>query len=102
MVLALFPQLGSPFFTPFLDAASDLLSESGYCMTIGDLRGGRQKEQHYARALRDGRFAGAILFTGSIPRDGSDDEHCLPTGIPIVLACNEIAGRIRPAGFRCR
>src|SRR6187399_723433 len=53
MVLALIPRFGSPFFTPFLDAVSDLLSESGYCVTVGDLRGSRQKEQHFARALRD-------------------------------------------------
>ena len=60
-------------------------------MTVGDLRGSGKKEQHYARALRDGRFAGAILFTGRIPRDGSDDAR-LSFDIPIVLACNEISG----------
>ena len=91
MVLALVPHLNGSFFTPFLDAASDLLSESGYCMTIGDISGSGKKEQHYARALRDGRFAGAILFTGSIPRDRSDDAR-LSIDIPIVLACNEISG----------
>jgi LacI family repressor for deo operon, udp, cdd, tsx, nupC, and nupG len=60
-------------------------------VTVGDLRGSRQKEQHYARALRDGRFAGAILFTGSIPNeDGQSGQP--PPNVPIVLACNEIAG----------
>jgi LacI family repressor for deo operon, udp, cdd, tsx, nupC, and nupG len=90
MVLALIPRIGSPFFTPFLDAISDLLSESGYCVAVGDLRGSRQKEQHFARALRDGSFAGAILFTGSIPRE--DQAEGAPLDIPVVLACNEIAG----------
>lgn len=90
-ILALIPRLGSPFFTPFLDAATDLISESGYCITVGDLRGSRRKEEHYARGLRDGSFAGAILFTGAIPRDGTGrDSASLP--IPVVLACNEIPG----------
>lgn len=92
-ILALIPRLGSPFFTPFLDAVTDLISESGYCITVGDLRGSRRKEEHYARALRDGSFVGAILFTGAIPRDGTAHESpSLP--IPVVLACNEIAGRM--------
>ena len=91
MVLALIPRIGSPFFTPFLDAISDLLSESGYCVAVGDLRGSRQKEQHFARALRGGSFAGAILFTGSIPRDDGEGERPV-LDIPVVLACNEIAG----------
>ena len=90
-ILALIPRLGSPFFTPFLDAVTDLISESGYCITVGDLRGSRRKEEHYARALRDGSFIGAILFTGAIPRDGSLHETAsLP--IPVVLACNDIPG----------
>ncbi|WEK49928.1 MAG: LacI family DNA-binding transcriptional regulator [Candidatus Kaistia colombiensis] len=90
-VLALIPRLGSPFFTPFLDAVTDLISESGYCITVGDLRGSRRKEEHYARALRDGSFVGAVLFTGAIPRDGSAQESAaLP--IPVVLACNDIPG----------
>lgn len=90
-VLALIPRLGSPFFTPFLDAVTDLISESGYCITVGDLRGSRRKEELYARALRDGSFVGAILFTGAIPRDGTSTETVsLP--IPVVLACNDILG----------
>ena len=39
LVLALIPRMGSPFFTPFLDSVSDLLSESGFCVVVGDLRG---------------------------------------------------------------
>jgi LacI family repressor for deo operon, udp, cdd, tsx, nupC, and nupG len=90
-ILLLIPRLGSPFFTPFLDAVTDLLSESGYCPTVGDLRGSRRKEEHYARALRDGSFAGAILFTGAIPQlVGAGGPSAVP--IPMVLACNEIAG----------
>ena len=84
-VLALIPRLGSPFFTAFLDAATDLLSESGYCVVVGDLRGSTRKEGLYAQALREGRFAGAILFTGSFP---GGDRSALR--LPIVLACNDI------------
>ena len=92
MVLALVPHLNGSFFTPFLDAVSDLLSELGYCVTIGDLRGSGKKEQHYGRALRDGRFAGAILFTGQHPARRTRTTRICPVDIPIVLGCNEIAG----------
>ena len=86
-VLALIPRLGSPFFTPFLDAATDLLAESGYEVVVGDLRGSTRKEGLHAQALRDGLFAGAILFTGAIP---GGDRSLLQ--LPIVLACNDIPG----------
>lgn len=86
-VLALIPRLGSPFFTPFLDAATDLLAESGYEVLVGDLRGSIRKEGLHAQALRDGQFAGAILFNGAIP----DWDRSEPR-LPIVLACNDIPG----------
>jgi len=84
-VLAIIPRLGSPFFTAFLDAATDLLSESGYCMVVGDLRGSTRKDGLFAQALREGQFTGVMLFTGSIPggmRNGLK--------LPVVLACNDI------------
>jgi LacI family transcriptional regulator, repressor for deo operon, udp, cdd, tsx, nupC, and nupG len=86
-VLALIPRLGSPFFTPFLDAATDLLAESGYELVVGDLRGSIRKERLHAEALRDGRYAGLMLFTGAIP-----DEDRTLLQLPIVLACNAIPG----------
>jgi DNA-binding LacI/PurR family transcriptional regulator len=91
-VLALIPRLGSPFFTPFLDAVTDLISEAGYCITVGDLNGSRRKEEHYARALRDGSFAGAILFTGRVPAIGIAEADARPPLVAMVLACNEIDG----------
>ena len=91
MVLALIPRLGSPFFTPFLDSVTDLLSESGLCVVVGDLRGSLKKEGHYARLIREGRFAGVILFTGRIPNDGTA-KAAGASRVPIVLACNEIPG----------
>ena len=56
MILALIPRLGSPFFTPFLDSVTDLLSESGYCVVTADLRGSPKKEGHYARLIDQGQF----------------------------------------------
>ena len=94
-VLALIPRLGSPFFTPFLEAVTDLISEAGYCITVGDLNGSRRKEEHYARALRDGSFAGAILFTGRVPGVGIAETDARPRSVPMVLACNEIDGASR-------
>jgi LacI family transcriptional regulator, repressor for deo operon, udp, cdd, tsx, nupC, and nupG len=91
MVLALIPRLGSPFFTPFLDSVTDLLSESGLCVVVADLRGSLKKEAHYARLINQGQFAGVILFTGRIPKDGTVDAAAA-LRIPIVLACNEIPG----------
>jgi LacI family repressor for deo operon, udp, cdd, tsx, nupC, and nupG len=91
MVLALIPRLGSPFFTPFLDSVTDLLAESGLCVTVGDLRGSAKKEGHYARLIGEGQFAGVVLFTGRIPHT----ETLAAAGradVPIVLACNEIPG----------
>ena len=92
IVLILVPHLYGTFFSPFLESASDVLAESGYCVVIGDLKGSGQKEENFAGALRDGRFAGAIFVTGAIPRDG-DGEVDLRDGPPIVIASNEIRGR---------
>jgi LacI family repressor for deo operon, udp, cdd, tsx, nupC, and nupG len=94
-VLALIPRLGSPFFTPFLDAVTDLISEAGYCITVGDLHGSRRKEEHYARALHDGSFAGAILFNGRVPGFGIAGADARLPPIAMVLACNEIDGASR-------
>jgi LacI family repressor for deo operon, udp, cdd, tsx, nupC, and nupG len=91
MILALIPRLGSPFFTPFLDSVTDLLSESGFCVVTADLRGSPKKEAHYARLIDQGQFAGVILFTGRIPV-GRNIDVVAPSRVPIVLVCNEIPG----------
>jgi LacI family repressor for deo operon, udp, cdd, tsx, nupC, and nupG len=83
--------MGSPFFTPFLDSVSDLLSESGFGVVVGDLRGSSRKEGHYAHLIQEGQFAGVVLFTGRIPDDKAI-EAASAADIPIVLACNEIPG----------
>jgi LacI family repressor for deo operon, udp, cdd, tsx, nupC, and nupG len=88
--LALIPRLGSPFFTPFLDAASDLLAESGYELVVGDLHGSTRKDRLHAEALREGQYAGLMLFTGAIP----DEDRSL-LQLPVVLACNAIPGESR-------
>jgi len=91
IVLVLIPRLGSPFFTPFLDSVTDLLSESGLCVVIADLHGSRKKEGHYARLIREGQFAGVVLSTGRIPTDTTVKAAGL-SDVPIVLAYNEIPG----------
>ena len=89
MVLAIIPRLGSPFFTPFLDSVTDLLSELGLCAAVADLHGSQKKAGHYVRLIREGEFAGVILSTGRIPNDGTI-EAARAANVPMVLAYNEI------------
>src|SRR5260221_3294061 len=37
LVLAVIPRTGSPFFTPFLDVVSDLLSQAGLCVVVSGI-----------------------------------------------------------------
>ena len=60
-------------------------------MVVGDLRGSSRKEGHYAHLIQEGQFAGVVLFTGRIPNDKTI-EAAGASGVPIVLACNEIPG----------
>ena len=90
MVLAVIPRMGSPFFTPFLDSVSDLLSEAGLCVAVSDVLGSAKKETNIARQIERGQFDGVILFTGRLP--AAIDLDRLGGRVPLVLVCNEIPG----------
>ena len=88
LVLAVIPRTGSPFFTPFLDAVSDLLSEAGLCVVVSDVLGSGKKEANIARQLERAEFDGTILFTGRLPGGSRFGANGIRT--PLVLVCNDI------------
>jgi LacI family repressor for deo operon, udp, cdd, tsx, nupC, and nupG len=89
-VLAVIPRMGSPFFTPFLDTVSDILSEAGFCVVVSDILGSTKKEANIARQLDRSGFDGVIVFTGRIPEDVPIATS--RPALPLVLVCNDIPG----------
>jgi LacI family transcriptional regulator, repressor for deo operon, udp, cdd, tsx, nupC, and nupG len=87
MILALMERPGSQFFAPILESISGVLTEAGYCLVVGDLRGGVQTDDRYSTLLREGLFAGVISFAGRVPEALGGDTAPL---VPVVLVCRRI------------